>query len=96
MAYAIVLKTKKSYSKMFIEKDVAIIHMHLRQQLSISLIIGIAILAATTTVSYTSSFAQDLNPPTTGRTSENLTSTFGTNTTVSNRNITGGDENKTS
>jgi hypothetical protein len=32
--------------------------------------------------------AQDLNPPTTGRTTPNVTSSFGTNMTAANHNLT--------
>jgi hypothetical protein len=49
----------------------------------------LVIFAITTFIEYTTPIAsaQDLNPPTTGRTTPNVTSTFGINTTAPNGGI---------
>jgi hypothetical protein len=65
--------------------------MHKRLGILICLITSTVILAIAT--DFTTSYAQDLNPPTTGRTTANVTSTFGTNNTASISNMNTSGEN---
>ena len=66
-----------------------------------AIVIALAIFTLAILGTFSIAHAQDLNPPTTGRTSPNVTSTFGTNTTVhnninnSNNNTTAGNINIT-
>ena len=54
---------------------------------------SLTIIAITLTTTLTSSYAQDLNPPTTGTTTPNVTSRFGTNNTTTNGTIINGGQN---
>jgi hypothetical protein len=70
------------------------LYMHTKLSIIIFLIlVSTAVLAIVS--DFTLSVAQDLNPPTTGRTSPNVTSTFGTNYTSPNPNINTSVENTT-
>ena len=69
--------------------------MYNRQQISLYLITiaSVVIVALVAAIVFTSSYAQDLNPPTTGTTTPNVTSRFGTNNTPTNSNMTNASEN---
>ena len=64
-----------------------------KQILLLYLIISLTIIAVNVAGTLTSSSAQDLNPPTTGTTTPNVTSRFGTNNTATNCIITNGSQN---
>ena len=64
-----------------------------KQILLLYFIMSLTLIAVTILGTLTSSYAQDLNPPTTGTTTLNVTSRFGTNNTAPNSNVTNGGQN---